>query len=560
MKKFFLFALVAAFAFTSCTKDETIATTQPGAIAFAPAVDNATRSTDPSLTTTTIDNFQVYGFIKNTSGIGLVFNETGETVTKNSSNVWTYAHTQYWTRNEHYFAALAPFTAKQWELDRATDENLVKGIGEITFTNNGTQDLLYWAGKFDNAKGAYEQNPVHIAFNHLLSKVKFSFENAFDNNQVSLVVRDITITNAESNGTIDLAVENWWDGDDWILTEYKEGDAAFAVFGNAATAENRMTTTGGAVESDKEMLLFPVKNKSFNITFKVDIYMGDLLAQTIAHDVNVETTLEMGKAYNFKAILSGESEQLNPIEFEVEVLDWDQAGEVSVITKYSNVDVAAGESLTLTADGTIVGTMKVAGTLDGNGHTLFAEATPANNGMIRPTGTATVKNVNIDGKGVRTTDDKSIRGIYITTNGTYVIENVKILNCGYAFNAQTSAQSSLKVSKSTFEGWSSYDLDGTVNVTDVLAEFTDVNFTRGTYAKLVDDQGNLLKNGWLRPYNSTILTNCTFEEGYTIDLGQLVAGGTVKFVNCTYGTTVITADNIATLGFVENYDANKVVF
>lgn len=52
MKKFFLFALAAAFAFTSCTKDETIATTQPGAIAFAPAVDNATRSTvDPSFAT-----------------------------------------------------------------------------------------------------------------------------------------------------------------------------------------------------------------------------------------------------------------------------------------------------------------------------------------------------------------------------------------------------------------------------------------------------------------------------------------------------------------------------
>ena len=74
-----------------------------------------------------------------------------------------------------------------------------------------------------------------------------------------------------------------------------------------------------------------------------------------------------------------------------------------------------------------------------------------------------------------------------------------------------------------------------------------------------DDNGNLLKIGWLNPYGATVLTDCTFEEGYTIDLGSLV-GKTVKFVNCTYGTTAITAANINTLGFVENYDASKVEF
>ena len=328
MKKIFLFALAAAFAFTSCTKDETIATAESGAIAFAPAVDNATRSTvDPSFATEKLPNdFNVYGFMNDMTG--LVFDKAGETVS-NVNGVWTYKNTQYWTRNTYYFAALAPVTDAAWTLAPAeTNEAAKLGVGTVTFKNDGTQDLLYWADVFDNTTGAYEQNPVGIGFHHLLSKVKFSFVNDFDNANVSLVVRDVTITNAETNGTINLAVENWWDGDDWTLTN-PEGKFAF---GNAAVASanaEEHIAQYQEIESYSEMLLFPIKDKSFNITFEVDIYMGELLATTIPHTVDVTTTLEMGKAYDFKAILSGESEELNPIEFTVDVIDWVDAGEVN---------------------------------------------------------------------------------------------------------------------------------------------------------------------------------------------------------------------------------------
>jgi hypothetical protein len=571
MKKFLFLGLAAMMAFTSCTKDETLATAQNGAIGFDVSADKATRSVyDPSISTngdnatTAITNFAVYGWMEDANGVGGdVFN--AEEVTGSNANGWSYTNTQYWTPNTYYFAALAPNADKKWSVETKQSK---LGIGTVTFENTGKQDLLYWAGISDNTNNGVEDAPVSIKFNHLLSKVKFSFVNKFENANAKLIVEDIVITNAETEGTIDLAVENWWDGkEDWSVKTPADFE-----FGNAATtAIDALTDSilvGAEMESYNEMLLFPVNEKEFNITFVVYLYMDGALAGKYNHTVQVTTTLEMGKAYDFKAeinasnVTGDDATELKPIEFKVEVIDWVQPNDVEVKLneEHKNVTVAAGETMTLACNGTIVGTMNVAGTLDGNGHTLAAEAAPANNGMIRPTGTATVQNVNIDGKGVRTTDDKSIRGIYITTNGNYVIEGVKILNCGYAFNAQTSAQSSLNVSKSTFEGWSSYDLDGKVNVTDVLAEFKEVNFTRGAYEKLVDDQGNLLKNGWLRPYNSTILTNCTFEEGYTIDLGSLVAGGTVKFVNCTYGTTVITAANIESLGFVKNYDAAKVAF
>lgn len=577
MKKIFLFALAAAFAFTSCTKDETLATAQPGAIDFAVAANNATRSNyDPSITTANIKEFAVYGWMSGKKADGTqiggdVFNY--ERVTRDNGS-WTYGNTQYWTRNVYYLSALSPApedtTARNWRIVQTGHNTL--GLGTIMFDNNQDaegkqQDLVYWAAKIDNTNGDAENAKVPVVFNHLLSKVKFTFKNGFSNELTTIRVTDVKITNAESQGTINLNTADWWEVEKnncWAFA----GDQQTLEFGDVVDAAgNGIIEITDSKESDKEVLLFPAYDKTYNIEFTVEVLNGEVIAAKHTHEVELTHTFQMGYCYNLSATLDAENateEELKPIEFEVTVKDWMQEGtgevEVPVTEDHENVTIEAGATMNLGCNGTIKGSMTVAGTLDGNGHTLFAEATPANNGMIRPTGTATVKNVNINGKGVRTTDDKSIRGIYITTNGTYVIENVKILNCGYAFNAQTSAQSSLEVSKSTFEGWSSYDLDGNLNVTDVLAEFKDVNFTRGAYEKLVDDQGNLLKNGWFRPYNSTILTNCTFEEGYTIDLGKLVAGGTVKFVNCTYGTTVITADNIATLGFVENYDANKVAF
>ena len=564
MKKFLFFALAAAFAFTSCTQDETLATAQKGAIAFAPAADKATRSNvDPSITTANITDFQVYGFMNEATG--LVFAQTGETVTGSNATGWSYQNTQYWTPNTYYFAAIAPYVDREWQLTPATGDAAKLGVGTVYFENAGTQDLLYWAGISENKNGESENAPVSIEFNHLLSKVKFSFVNCFDNANARIAVKDIKITNAYDNGSVNLAVADWWSTPSWT---FANATTSARAFGNAI---HEIATNNAALdiiemntqhESDKELLLFPVSAKEFNITFTVDLYMGNTLADTYNHNINLTTTLEMGKAYDFKAeidasnVAGTEDGGLKPIEFEVTVKEWDEVEEIELYTNHNNTSVAAGQTLTLTNNGIIVGTMNVAGTLDGADNVLMTEAVPTNNGMIRPTGTATIKNVTLDGKGRRTADDKSIRGFYINAGAEKVtIDNVKILNCGYALNVGgEGAPNALEliVSNSTFEGWTSYT--STVN-----ASFTKVNFTRGTYEKLVDDNGNLLKNGWLRPYGATVLTDCTFEEGYTIDLGSLV-GKTVKFVNCTYGTTVITAENINTLNFVENYDAAKVAF
>lgn len=337
MKKFFLFALAAAFAFTSCTKDETLATAQPGAIDFAVAANNSTRScVDPSITTANIQDFAVYGWMQaqsingDTLIGGDVFNN--EVVYGGNGN-WSYDNTQYWAKNTYYFAALAPAfkedsTLRNWTVVERGHNKL--GIGVVRFENNGEQDLIYWADILDNTQGAVEDKKVQVVFNHLLSKVKFSFENAFNNELTTIRVSDVKITNAYTEGTIQLNDEDWWtDPDNWGCS----GKQTFE-FGNVT----KDTTNGLAqdiavgtqMESYKEVLLFPAAEKLYKIQFHVTVLNGEAIAGEYDHEVELTTTFKMGYSYDLKATLTAANvnpdEELKPIEFEVTVKDWMQEG------------------------------------------------------------------------------------------------------------------------------------------------------------------------------------------------------------------------------------------
>ena len=481
MKKFLFFALAAAFAFTSCTQDETLATAQKGAIAFAPAADKATRSVyDPSITTANIDNFAVYGFMNNATGV--VFND--ELVSRNGG-AWTYANTQYWTPNTYYFAALAPSNGRAWELTAASGDAAKLGVGTIDFTNDGTQDLLYWAGVSDNTANGVEDQPVSILFNHLLSKVKFSFVNNMDNANAKLIVKNIVITNAETKGTLNLAVENWWDGEnDWSVNT----TAPFA-FGNAAvtseTAEEQIAQYA-EIESYKHMLLFPVNNKKFEVTFTVELWMGNAIAATYNHTSEVTTTLEMGKAYDFKAVLNADNvtgstdpeDQLKPIKFEVEVIDWEEAGQV-ILPEYKPVvvedeaqfraalevggEILLANDITTTAHFVIPEGANV--TLNLNGKTL--------KGGVEYTGTQTgaeISAITVDGGNLTIEGLGNIQGavygVYAKNKGTLTIR-------GGNFTAETSA---VQVGEATVEinggNFSATDADKRYVINCLDADYT----------------------------------------------------------------------------------------
>ena len=340
MKKFLFLGLAAMMAFTSCTKDETLATAQNGAIGFDVAADKATRSVyDPSITTESIQDFAVYGWMEKYTGE--VF--TDELVSRNG-DAWTYQNTQYWVAgNDYYFAALAPSVGRAWELTIAdTQEEANLGIGQVKFTNEaGKQDLLYWAE--GPIEGKAEDNAaVPVLFNHLLSKVKFSFVNEFDNEKVTLKVSNIVINKLEKVANINLATSDWWTNKDAWSFEGTE-TVNFNFGAASATAE----TTADAIaqyaemESYNQLLVFPHSKREYYVTFTIEMYMGGVLAGTYLHDIYVPVEFEMGKAYDLKATINAgniidpddpnhDGDGLEPIEFTVTVKPWVEAGEVEM--------------------------------------------------------------------------------------------------------------------------------------------------------------------------------------------------------------------------------------
>ena len=315
MKKLFVFALAFA-AFASCNKVESLDVASER-IAFGDTfVEVKTReAVDPSTTTATINAFDVWGFMDVASGT--VF--AGERVTKTESGEWTYQNLQYWLPvHNYYFYAVSPVENPNISIN--VEEINTTGIGEITFTNaDGTCDLLY-ASKLVITPETIAPQPekVTLQFAHLLSKLKFTFTNAFTNANTSIKVKNITITDAPGEGVIALNVaERAWKATADKTTRLE--------FGHANGGELIKITE--SAECDAERLTISADNtRRYNIEFDVELYYGDQLGLSSHKVVKLEgQTFEIGKQYNLTASITPENiaeEALKPIEFDVIVDEW----------------------------------------------------------------------------------------------------------------------------------------------------------------------------------------------------------------------------------------------
>lgn len=191
-----------------------------------------------------------------------------------------------------------------------------------------------------------------------------------------------------------------------------------------------------------------------------------------------------------------------------------QEGEWYTVYPSVNANIVLDEATTF------VSSIKVNnGTLDGAGNTLTVVASPVNTadtyGIICPEGNVTVSNITIDGGNLRTSNDKGLRGIYVTKAGNYVYNNVTVKGVLYPIHVNTTQNVTLKVSNSALEGWLSYG-------TSTTADFTNVVFTKNNHTSY----------GMFRPYGTTVLTNCEFTN-MEIDFGSLGENETITFIGCT---------------------------
>ena len=329
MKKIFLIGLMAAAMMASCSNDETVEMAQQKAISFSNAfVNNGTRSiVDPSFTTTSLNDFAVYGFTQN----GQIFN--GEKVSKGgaASTGWSYDNVQYWVPGNTYtFGAIAPYSVAANVSKVTLPTGAAKVEMKVAFTNTDADqvDLLHAEPPQITGVTATYTAPVSMTFNHQLSKVKFSFQNSVGEGY-NVKVSNVKITDAFKEGTLTVAAAgNTWGNQTDKTLELNFGN----VVANASSTEASAIANATTLESYNEKLMIPMSNTAkYTVTFTVDLYKDNVLLGTYNHRVEIkDVEFKLGYCYDFKASLTHKNitaeDELNPIEFAVtKVEDWNKA-------------------------------------------------------------------------------------------------------------------------------------------------------------------------------------------------------------------------------------------
>ena len=330
MRKGLYGALAIAALFTACNKDINVKQVSPSPIAFDDAfVEIKTRAAaDPSITTESINAFDVWGYMDNTSAVIL----NTERVTKGTDGVWSYQNLQYWApEHTYYFYAVAPVDNANIVVD--AQGATAYGLGTITFTNNGTDDLIYTSKTVTTGADVVNNDPgkVHLQFAHLLSKIKFTFTNGFPNENTKLVVKNITMK-APKKGVIDLTDGSWQTTNKWTVLE----NGAVLQFGNVNDGDK--IEVKGSAECASECFTIPAakENVNYEVKFTVELYHGTYDVPALTEEITTNITdqeFKIGKSYNFKATVSGSTLGLEPIEFEATVNPWSTESEKEIQPK-----------------------------------------------------------------------------------------------------------------------------------------------------------------------------------------------------------------------------------
>ena len=350
MKKV-IFALAAVVALAACSQEDVIVADKGAAIGFDTFVENSTRVDDPSYTNSNLfANFGVFGTVSKAE-TALIFNNVEVTGTGVGDEAnWTYAsnYTQYWIADAKYnFAAVAPQTVmvNDVKTDVYTNasyavtssvvegEKVYTGTTTLSFANNGKIDLLYAeatavgeAGSGDAEHPANDK--VGFNFRHILSKVKFSFENQYLSTGSTIRVRDIMLTNAHETATATLTTATLDANTAWD----KHAGKLSIAFGNAAAASvNALETIaqGSEKESFNVRFIIPGKEHEYTVSFLVDVLYGTTVVETYEHTASLKFIPAAGTAYDIKTVIDHTNidpdNAQEPILFTVTEVDaWDE--------------------------------------------------------------------------------------------------------------------------------------------------------------------------------------------------------------------------------------------
>ncbi len=335
MKKSFFVLGVAVAALASCTNEEVVDMPQSRAIQFGTFVNHSTRS----VTETTEKNFTKF-FVFGNYGEGtwtpVYTNVAVNGGTVGDQTTWTPELTAYWQSDEKYnFGAYSDGNSKL-ETGVSFDAQSQK----LTFSNYtvGTNDLIVAIPETKtSATEATSNSPVALSFYHMLSQVKFTFNNT-DSPDYIMKISDIKVSAVKScegsatyaqSGVPDIewttkfaSTEEYDFGTINDIAEPVSGDSHSTTCFVIPQSNTSLQVTFTATFSDNAGVI-----KSSNFTGSLD-YQGET-----ANTQKGEWT--PGFRYNYMVTINGST--VNPdlenqkIEFEVSAVDeWENTDNTTV--------------------------------------------------------------------------------------------------------------------------------------------------------------------------------------------------------------------------------------
>jgi hypothetical protein len=313
MKKIFI-AVLAVAALASCSKEQVVVEQPKAAIGFDTFVENSTRAND--LVKGAFD-FGVFGLVEKGGDNALIFNN--QTVAADG----TYSPAQYWIASaQYYFTAIAPKTNAKWTYATTNAHS-----GTISFDNSAAaanQDLLFAYNKPAQTPSAITAQPAKVGFtfNHMLSRVRFTFTNGFgEGSNITLQVTDVTITDAYATG--DLVVANGTPAAAWTNFGTTLFSKNFGQVGGATLAT--LTDAGNTMSASTEHFYLIPANKAYNVTFTVKLFQANVELDTYYRTATIPATaMAKGMSYDIKTTLTAQNTsddgQLYPIEFTVDAV------------------------------------------------------------------------------------------------------------------------------------------------------------------------------------------------------------------------------------------------
>ena len=341
MKKYFFMAVAALATLTACQPgDEPQTIVQTREIQFATAeLTRATEVVDVTAETLKTSGFAVWGYMGSSSifdATVVAHNSTnntltnlGHTETADAFSPASAADVKYWSAGQTYmFTAMAPSSLKEKYTYDASFNQKITGFENT----DGQVDLVVsQPAQVILASNATQNAAVGLHFNHMLSRVRFSFTNTFDDNDVKIEIRNIKIENTPTSGdaTIVYDLDAKTNTVSWTTTGTNElnfFDTKDELLLNVPSLSNNVGTS-------VYRYVIPGEN-NYTIAFDLVAKANEqIIAQKTYTGVTLPTdkqsTFAPGVSYIFNANIAADKVgNIYPIEWTVTVQDWgkDQDG------------------------------------------------------------------------------------------------------------------------------------------------------------------------------------------------------------------------------------------